>query len=166
MEVSKGIRSVLCTKTYIDTSCGGSWIDDYFGAILLDADIGLLIFVLFGDERRNVALETASANPHDDKADGEDGNGGFGLGDDLGNGREDEEDMADNGDDVGVLDREVATKVLVCKPGASEWGDVRPELVDYAIDQLSRVRPEESTYTWSDQWTLSGPFQERLSRAS
>jgi hypothetical protein len=38
--------------------------------------------------------------------------------------------VTDDGDDVRVLDREVATPVLISKPRSTEWGDVRPELID------------------------------------
>jgi hypothetical protein len=38
--------------------------------------------------------------------------------------------MADKGDEVSILDREVAAQVLISQPGSSEGCDVTPELVN------------------------------------
>ena len=83
-----------------------------------------MIFVLFSNEGGDVGLESTSTNTHDDKTNGKDSNGCIGLGNDLGNGGKDQQDMAHNGDDVGVLNREVTTPVLISDPGSEEWCEV------------------------------------------
>lgn len=113
-------------------------------AVLPDTNVRLLVLVLLGDERRDVRLETTGTNTHDDETNGEDGNRCAGLGDDLGNGREDEENVTDDGDDVGILDGEVTAPVLISKPRATERSDVRPELVDCALLDGGVVSVRES----------------------
>lgn len=97
----------------VDASRSSSRVDNLLDAVLPDADIRLLVLVLLGDKRRNVRLETASSDTHDDETNGEDGDGSIGLGDDLRNRGEDEKNMTDDGNDVGVLDCEITTKVLI-----------------------------------------------------
>lgn len=56
----------------VDTRCGGSGINNLLLAVLPGAHIRLLVLVLFCDERRDVGLETASTDAHDNKASGKD----------------------------------------------------------------------------------------------
>ena len=115
----------------VDASRSSSRVNNNLGSVLLDLDISLLILVLLGDEGRDVRLETARAKSHDDETDGENGDGDIGLDNDLWDGREDEDDVADDGEDIGVLDREIAAPVLVSQPGSSKRCDVGPELVEH-----------------------------------
>jgi hypothetical protein len=113
-----------------DTGRSGCRVNNFLGTVLPDTYIGLLVLVLLGNKGRDVRLETSGTDTHDDETEGEDGDGSAGLGDDLGNGREDKEDVTDDGDDVGVLNGEVTSPVLISKPRTSKGGDVGPELVD------------------------------------
>jgi hypothetical protein len=136
-----------------DTSCRSRRVDNLLSTVLPDTDICLLVLVLFGNEGRDVRLETTGTDTHDDQPNREDGNGSTGLGDDLGNGGEDEEDVTDDSDNVGVLDGEVTSPVFISKPRASERGDVGPELVDCTqldkkdvsvVENLHIVRPVDA----------------------
>lgn len=117
----------------VDAGRSGSRVDNLLGAIFPDADIGLLVLVLLSNEGRNIRLETTGTDTHDDETNGKDGDGGTGLGDNLGNGGEDEEDMSDDGDQVGPLNSGVTTQVLISNPRSTERGDVGPELVDCTV---------------------------------
>jgi hypothetical protein len=133
VELDKSVLAKSCirgTHVNVDAGCSGCRIDNLFVAILPHTNISLLILVLFGNERRDVRFETASSDSHDDKAQRKDANGGIRLSDDLGNGREDEQDVADDRNNIGILDRKVATEVFVSKPRASKGCDVGPKLVD------------------------------------
>lgn len=50
--------------------------------------------------------------------------------DDWGNSREDQDNVANESDEIGVLDGEVTAPVLIRKIGAKERCEVGPELVD------------------------------------
>jgi hypothetical protein len=120
--MSDAVSTIHCVRDWrilTNARSSGRRVDNLFLAILTDANVRLLVFVLLGDERRNVRLETTSTNTHDDETDGEDGNGSTRLGDDLGNGGEYEENMTNDGDDIGILDGEVTAPVLISKPRAT-----------------------------------------------
>ncbi len=53
--------------------------------------------------------------------------------------------MADDGNDVGVLDRQVATPVLIGEVGAEEGREVGPELVEGGHAGRSTLAEAEST---------------------
>ena len=44
--------------------------------------------------------------------------------------------MSNYGNDIGVLDREIAAKILIGQPRSSKRGDVGPELVDYIMIRI------------------------------
>jgi hypothetical protein len=128
---SLALSQVSVARTKLtDTGRCGCRVNNFLGTVLPDTDIGLLVLVLLGNKWRDIRLETSGTNTHDDKTKGEDGDGSAGLSDNLGNGREDKEDVTDDGDDVGVLNGEVTSPVLISKPRTSEGGDVGPKLVD------------------------------------
>lgn len=63
----------------VDARCGSSGINDFLLSVLPGANIRLLMFVLFGDEGRDVRLETAGTDPHNDETNGENTHGDLGL---------------------------------------------------------------------------------------
>lgn len=95
----------------------------------LDGEPGLL--VLFGDQRRNVGLETTSSHTHNYKTDGEAGDSTVRGGDDRGDGRNDENTMTNERQCDGVHDSPVTSEILIGNVGADEGHNVRPERVDY-----------------------------------
>lgn len=130
--VSK-VTGVCDWHVLTDAGSSGRRVNNLLLAVLADANVRLLVLVLLSDKRRNVRLETTGTNTHNDETDGEDGNRGAGLSDDLGNGGEDEENMTDDGNDIGILDGEVTAPVLISQPGTTKGSDVRPELVNCAL---------------------------------
>jgi hypothetical protein len=136
----------------VDTRGGGSGVHNLLLSALVDANIGLDVLVLLSNKRRNVGLEATGSNSHNNKTEGEDSESGVRLDNDLGNGREDEDDVADNGEDVRILDGEVTSPVLIGEVGTKERGEVRPELVD-----CGAVRTKATATNWRQTYKSSYP---------
>ena len=73
----------------------------------------MLRFVLFGNERRDVGFESSDADAENDKTNGKGSNGAMRMGNDRGYGRDDENYVADDGNEDGNLDSLVSPPVLV-----------------------------------------------------
>lgn len=85
---------------------------------------------MFGDKRRNIRFEATCTDTHNDKTNGEDGDGNIRFDDNLRDSGEDEENVTNNGNNVSVLDGEVAAEVFISQPRSSEWCNVRPKGID------------------------------------
>ena len=136
-------------KVEVDVNPGSRCrgVDNLLLSVLLHAYVGLLVLVLFGNQGRDVTLEAAGAETHDHKTDREDTDGNVWLDNNCGDRRHDEDDVPDNSNDVGVLDRVVAAPVLVSEPGATERCDVGPELIEHCQAGRCTLAHVESTRT-------------------
>lgn len=132
-------------KVYVNPGRCCGRVDNLLLSVFPHAYVGLLIFVLLGNQGRDVTLEAASAETHDDETDSEDTDGDVWLDDDSGDRRHDENDMANESNEVGVLDCVVTTPVLISKPGAAERRNVRPELVEHCQAGRCALAHVEST---------------------
>lgn len=117
-------------KVDVDACSCRCGVDNLLAASFVGTHIGLGLAVLLGNEGRNVGLESSRADAHYHQANGEDGNGDFGVDNDGRNRRHDENNVAHEGGNVGVLNREVAAPVLIREVCAEQRGAVGPELVE------------------------------------
>lgn len=124
-----------------------SRVDNLPLPVLPHADIGSLILVLFGNQGRDVAFETARANAHDDEANSEDTDSSVWFDNDGRNRRQDENNVTDESHQVRVLDRVVASPVLISKPGTTEGSDVGPELIEHGQTGRRALTHVQSTGT-------------------
>lgn len=76
-------------------------------------------------------LETTRANTHDDQTDREASNGATGSGDDIRDGGNDQNSMADQCHCDRCENSAETTPILISNPGTGEGHDVGPKLVDY-----------------------------------
>ena len=134
----------------VDSCCGNRRVDDFFLSALGHAHISLGVFVLLGNERRNVGLEAPGSNTHDDQTDGKDAKRRWWVDNDRRDGRDDENNVTDNGDDVGILNGQVAAPVLVSEIRSEKGSQIRPKLVDCrCVNVRIKGFPPIQTYTGS-----------------
>lgn len=126
----------------VNTGLGDRWVDNNTLAGLESLDDQGLNWNLLNNEWRNVWLETTGSETHDNDAEDENTHGGIWLGDDWWDGRDNQNNVTDNGDGDRDTDGLVATPVLISHVCGEEWNGVNPERV-------------EGVDGGSDSWSLS-----------
>lgn len=117
-------------EVQVDARHGDGRVSEDANPLFVPGDLGLDIHDLFGDQRRNIRLEAPRAAAHYHQANSENSHGGVGLGDDGREGGDDEEQVAEQGDENRPLDGPEATEVLIGDVGTDQRAGVRPESID------------------------------------
>jgi hypothetical protein len=85
---------------------------------------------LLCDERGNIRLESAGTNAHNDQSNQETGKGVIRVDDDWRNGRDSQNDMANNGNCKRPANRPIPSEVGICNVRAKERHKVDPKLIE------------------------------------
>ena len=113
--------------------------------VSIGSDTGTCQLTLLSNQRTDVRFETSNTDTHNHDTDSEACNGSIGVGDDLGNRRNNQDNMTDQGDTTGNLNCLESTPVLICHVGTEERHDVGPKLVA-AFGQLSSTPTAKDTH--------------------
>lgn len=117
-------------EVQVDTSHCRRWVHNHALPTGERRDIGLRLAVLFRDQRRNVGLETTCTHTHDDQTDSESSDRSIRTGDNLGDGRNNQDGVtnqcASNGGENGAE----STPVLIGNPSTGQGHNVGPEGID------------------------------------
>ena len=113
-------------EVHVDLLRGHDGVDDDTLARLRVADEQLVALVLLSDERRDVRLETASTDTHNDDRDDEARKRGIGTLDDAGDGGDDKQHMTDHGNCNRDADSLVTTPARVGNVRTEKGNDIDP----------------------------------------
>lgn len=113
--------------------------------VSIGLDTGKAQLTLLSNQRTDVGFETSNTNTHNHDTDSEARNGSIRVGDDLGNRRDNQDNMTDQGDTTGDLNRLESTPVLICHVGTEKRHNVGPKLVA-TFRQLSSISPQKDTH--------------------
>lgn len=114
----------------VDSGGGDGRVDNDALSGLEGPDVHVLVGDLLGDERRDVGLETTGADTHDDQTDDEAAQRRVSVGHDGWNGRDGQDDVANDGDADGHPDSTETTEVSIGDVGTKERDQINPELVE------------------------------------
>lgn len=123
-------------EVVVNSALSDGWVDDNALSGWERLHDGMIEGNLFNNQRRNVWFEATRSGPHDDHAQHEDSEAGSLIGDDWRDSRDDEDDVANDGNAYGDTDRLVSTPVLVCHVGTEKRHAVYPEGVE-CVDAIS-----------------------------
>lgn len=129
-------------EVVVNARLGDRWVDNDTLAGLESLDDQSLNWNLLDNEWRNVWLETTGSETHNDDTEDEGTHGSIWLGDNWWDGRDDQDDVTNNGDADRDTNGLVTTPVLISHIGREEWNGVNPERV-------------EGVDGGSDSWSLS-----------
>lgn len=102
----------------------------FAGLLGKDSEVRIQSLILFGYQGGDVALEKTDADAKDDQADDKNTQGGARVFENTWNRRDDDDDMADDGDADGNVDRLKAAPVGIGEISTGHGRDKRPEGVE------------------------------------
>lgn len=118
-EVEIMVNSALSDCWIVDDAlAGGQLFHDH----LLERD-------LLGDQGRDVGLERACADAHNDQTDQESGERVVWVSDDRWDGRDHKDDMTGDSNSQGNANGLVAAKIFICDIGTEKGDKIHPELI-------------------------------------
>ena len=106
---------------------GDDGIDDDSFTAGEGLDVPGLLGLLLSEKRGDVGFETTGAHTHDDQTKGEDTDGGLWVDDDGWSGGRNEDEMADKGENEGILNGLQTAEVSICHISTDKRHNVCPE---------------------------------------